>query len=445
MKILARGIARILLRFMLFYWICFAFPFPLDLIGLPFQFVEPAVQPDWMKTARQYYATSLGWISTQESKTCQWVGEKILGVEVIIQPTGSGDTMRGYVGCLCATGVALVLTLFWTLVTFLVRRWRPDWQGDRLLHAFVRVFVRFYLCEMLFSYGFGKVIPLQFAEPNSSRLAQQLGDMSPMGLLWTFMGFSTPYQMFTGAVEVVGGILLTTRRTTFLGAMVTMVAMTQIFLLNMCFDVPVKLYSFHYLVMALFLAAPDLPRVFSVLIMGNSAEARPFGRLFGRVGAHRCAIVLRTLIVVVMIGAQVKGSYKFWNDMYGGPPLPVTGRWDVVSFQLDKKETDKTDEARWTWIDFSNKAYMRLAGIKPPNLAYKMTWNTEEKKLKLGKFSTPMWSAQFSYDVSEPDKLVLNGSMNGKEVSATLKPAPEKRYELMNRGFHWVQELPYNR
>ena len=35
--------------------------------------------------------------------------------------------------------------------------------------------------------------------------------------------------------------------------------------------------------------------------------------------------------------------------------------------------------------------------------------------------------------------------MDGKEISATLKPAPEKSYELMNRGFHWIQELPYNR
>jgi hypothetical protein len=35
--------------------------------------------------------------------------------------------------------------------------------------------------------------------------------------------------------------------------------------------------------------------------------------------------------------------------------------------------------------------------------------------------------------------------MDGKAISASLKRAPEKRYELMNRGFHWVQELPYNR
>ena len=35
--------------------------------------------------------------------------------------------------------------------------------------------------------------------------------------------------------------------------------------------------------------------------------------------------------------------------------------------------------------------------------------------------------------------------MDGKAIIATLKRAPEKPYELMNRGFHWIQELPYNR
>ena len=60
---------------------------------------------------------------------------------------------------------------------------------------------------MFFGYGFAKVVPLQFAQPSSIRLGQQLGDMSPMGLLWTFMGFSPSFQIFTGAVEVLAGLV----------------------------------------------------------------------------------------------------------------------------------------------------------------------------------------------------------------------------------------------
>lgn len=94
MQALARGIGRYCFRFLLFYWICFAFPFPFDLVALPFQLVERAAQPAWMRAAIQKYGEAYSWITQVEGDACKWVGDRLLHVEVIIQPTGSGDTMR---------------------------------------------------------------------------------------------------------------------------------------------------------------------------------------------------------------------------------------------------------------------------------------------------------------------------------------------------------------
>ena len=442
MRSVAREIVRYFVRFLVFYWICFTFPFPLDLLGLPFQIVEPDQQPPWMKAANEKYGAAYLWMSTQNNDACKWVGDRVLHVEVINQLTGSGDTMRAYVGCLCAVVIAAVAALLWTVLVLLLQRWRPDWHPDTRLHGFIRVLVRFFLCQMLLSYGFAKVIPLQFAQPSSFRLAQQLGDISPMGLLWTFMGFSATYQVFTGAVEVLAGLLLTTRRTTLLGGLVALAAMTHVFVLNMCFDVPVKLYSFNYLVMALFLLVPDLPRLTNALVLGKAVEARPLIPLLGSVNFDRLVLVLRTLVVVAMVYGQVRGSYKMWNDMYGGPPAPIAGRWDLVSMKIDEKEPDKDDPMTWRWLDFTSRKFMRLAGPKPPNTFYSITWDTEAKKLTLAKFRDPKWTATFSYEQPESDELELQGSIDGKVLSASLKRCAEKEYELMTRGFHWIQELP---
>jgi uncharacterized membrane protein YphA (DoxX/SURF4 family) len=445
MQALARGIGRYLLRFVCFYWICFTFPFPLALVGLPFQLVESNDPPAWMKSAGEKYTELNSWLTRQRNDACTRVGHRILHVEVIVQPTGSGDTVLNYVSCFCGVVIAAVAAGLWSAVVLLVSRWRPAARLDDYLHGLVRVLVRFFLCGMLFSYGFHKVFPLQFPEPGSSRLAQQVGEMSPMRLLWTFMGFSTPYQSFTGAVEVLAGLLLTMRRTTPLGAIVTLVAMTHIFALNMCFDVPVKLHSFTYLIMAVFLLAPELPRLIRVLVLGKAVEARPFTPSLGNVTFDRLALVFRTLLVAAMLYSQIHSSYKSWSEMHGGPPAPVLGRWDVVSIEVDKKELDKDDPMKWSWLDFSNKKIMRLAGAKPPNLVFFLTWDLDQKKLALSKALDPAWSASFTYELPEPDKLELRGSMDGKAISATLKHAPEKSYELLNRGFHWIQELPYNR
>jgi hypothetical protein len=445
MRVLVRETGRFWLRFLLFYWICFTFPFPLDLLGVPFEFVESKNQPAWMKNASEKFGDVYTWIGKQKDDACVWVGARILHVDAVIQPTGSGDTMRAYVGWVCAVAIAAVAALLWTMVVLFLRRREPGWDTDGRLHGIVRVVVRFFLCTMLVSYGFAKVFPLQFAQPSSYRLTQQLGDMSPMGLLWTFMGFSPAYQIFTGAVEVLAGLLLTMRRTTLLGALVTLAAMTQVFVLNMCFDVPVKLYSLNYLMMAVFLIVPEFPRLIGSLLLGKAVSAMSFTPWFGSVTLDRIALVVRTLLVFGMVYGQIHQSHVRWTDMYGGAPAPVLGRWDLVTIEVDKKKPAVDDPMNWSWLDFSNRKIMRLAGPQPPTMVYLITWDTEAKKLSLNKVRTPTWSATLSYNVPEPDKLEIQGLVDGKAVSATLKRVKEKRYELMNRGFNWIQELPYNR
>lgn len=445
MPTLLQHLLRFPVRILLFYWVCFVFPFPFDLLGMPFQVIDPEKQPNWMKTPAEYYGKGYAWVYQKKNEACDWVGKEVFNVKVIIQPTGSGDTMRNYIGCFCAAVIATGLALVWTVLLLFLAMWKVSWKGDAWLHGTVRVIVRYFLIQMLFGYGFAKVFPMQFSPPSAFRLSQQLGDMSPMGLLWTMMGFSTPYQMFTGAIEVLGGVLLITRRTTFLGALVTIGAMTQVFTLNLCFDVPVKLYSLHYLVMGVFLALPDMPRLLTVMVLGRAVEPRPYPPLLGNKWCDYFGMAFRLLVVAGMLYGQISFGYKMWSDRYAGPPAPVLGQWEKVTLQIDGKDADPNDALNWKSLDFSNKAMVRLTGPKPPMMVYKVTWNTDEKKMTLGKFTTATWSAEFSYNLPAADKLELTGTMDGKAIKATFKPMPEKKYQLMNRDFQWIQEMPYNR
>ncbi|MEM9413814.1 MAG: hypothetical protein AAGA30_22085, partial [Planctomycetota bacterium] len=108
--------------------------------------------------------------------------------------------------------------------------------------------------------------------PREGQLTTSFGESSPMGLLWAFMAASPAYTFFAGLGEVVGGLFLVFRRTATVGALVTFGVMTNVMMLNFCYDVPVKLYSFHLTLMALIVAMPDLPRIFKLVVMNKPVE-----------------------------------------------------------------------------------------------------------------------------------------------------------------------------
>jgi hypothetical protein len=55
------------------------------------------------------------------------------------------------------------------------------------------------------------------------------------------------------------------------------------------------------------------------------------------------------------------------------------------------------------------------------------------------------WKASFHYDRPAPDQLVLNGSMDGHQVQMKLKLLDRDKFTLVNRGFHWINEYPFQR
>ena len=115
------------------------------------------------------------------------------------------------------------------------------------------------------------MFPTQFIFPSFGRLVEPLGEFSPMGLLWNFMGYSTPYIIFSGLAEVTGATLLLFRRTATLGAMTSAAVLLNIVTLNFCYDVPVKLYSVHLELMSLFLLLPDAPALWRFFVLHQPA------------------------------------------------------------------------------------------------------------------------------------------------------------------------------
>ncbi len=72
--------------------------------------------------------------------------------------------------------------------------------------------------------------------------------------------------MLAGLAEVAAGVLLVVPRTAMLGAWLCLFDMVQVFVLNMAYDFGLKQLSFHLILMAGVLVAPDLPRLADVFL-----------------------------------------------------------------------------------------------------------------------------------------------------------------------------------
>jgi uncharacterized membrane protein YphA (DoxX/SURF4 family) len=269
-----------------------------------------------------------------------------LGVEVLYRPNGSGDTTYNYVQLLAYVGVAALTCLLWSLL-------------DRKREAYPRlaewllVFARYYLAVTMLSYGFAKVFLLQFSEPGLAALMQRYGYGSPMGLAWTFTGFSPTYELVAGSLEVLGGMLLLFRRTSSLGALVIAGVMSNVVLMNYCFDIAAKLFSSHLLAIALGIAAIDTRRLLNVLIFNRPTQGVEYPPHFRRRNFHVAGRVLKGLLIAALLLLNLyTGTQNYGIYGPGTPRSPLYGIYEVVEMREDGvlRAGLISDDSRWRYV-----------------------------------------------------------------------------------------------
>ncbi|MBW8873963.1 MAG: hypothetical protein JF614_03295 [Acidobacteria bacterium] len=415
-----RPVTRVLFRFAFAYLFLYIFPFPLNAI--------PYVDA-WVAPYDGLWSTFV-----------PWVGKHLFHVDITVFPNGSGDTTYNYVQVFIYAVLAAAVALIWSVLD------RRRTQYTRL-YDWLRIYVRFSLATAMMSYGAIKIIKSQFPSPSLDRLLQPIGDQSPMGLLWTFMGFSASYNVFTGLGEFLGGLLLTTRRTLLLGALLSIAVLSNIVMLNFSYDVPVKLYSLHLLAMAVFLCLPELRRLAHFFVLNRSAEPVEFPRLFARRWLDRGALAVRTIFVVGFAGLcfyQAWDGRKTYGDL--APRAALRGIWDVDQFEADGKTLPPlvNDPIRWHRVIFDRIGRMGIQSMNESRRRFSFKEKPRTNVIMLTRTDDPKWKSTLSYTQTGPGLVAMEGMFDGRKVRATLRRVDKSDFLLISRGFHWINEYPLN-
>lgn len=396
-------------------------------------------------------AHAVQWQMLLTDPASRWVGRRVFGVDAALHPgSGSGDQAAIWVSMFCLLLVAVVGTAVWSALD------RRTASYPRLATWFT-VFLRLCLAGQMLFYGVAKVVPTQMPEPPLTALLQPFGEFSPASVLWLQVGSSPPYEMLLGAVEVLAGLLLFIPRTATLGALVALVSMAQVFVLNMTFDVPVKILSFHLLLISAVLLAPHARRLFDAVALGRACGPAEPQSLFVGARANRWAARAQVALGIWVLAGLLLQGWQAWSVYGGGRSKPeLYGIWSVTSFQLDGRSVPPlaTDENRWQKLVFDQKGVAtfqsmdgRLHTAPAVTDAHTLTMTTP---LPVPDGTTdpapdPAPFADLGYTRPSPDRLVLTGTLRGTPVAMELQRVDPDSFPLRSRGFHWVQEYPYFR
>ncbi|GAB2636122.1 DoxX family protein [Nocardia goodfellowii] len=382
------------------------------------------------------------WQMKKVAPLADWVGEHVFGVEALLYESGSGDQTVIWVMVFCMLVLAAVITAVWTLLD----RRRTEY---RTLGTWFVTFIRLCVAGQLLWYGWAKLVPNQMSYPTLTTLLQPYGNLTKIDVLWNQVGVSPVYQMLLGAAEVLAGLLLFLPRTATLGGMIGLVSMLQVFLLNMTYDVPVKILSFHLVLMSLIVLAPQTRRILNFLVLQRVTEPATQRPLFGSRRANRIAAAFQVVLGLWVTTACLYDAHRAWYEWgYGAPKPELYGIWNVTEFTRDGQPLPPltTDENRWQRLvvdrGFITRQEMDGTLVKSMGEVDGAARTITLAAPAQSPDAAPAPFAELTFDRTAPDRLTLQGTVDGHPVTITLQQQDIDGFRLRGPGFHWVQNTP---
>lgn len=136
----------------------------------------------------------------------------------------------------------------------------------------IQLFLVFYLSLVMFMYGFDKIFKAQFYLPEPNTLYTPLGMLEKDLLFWSTMGSSYSYTVFLGFAELLSALFLLHRKTRNFGLFLLFGILLNVVMINLSFDISVKLYSFFLLIVCFLLLVSSVKQLMAFFVFNKSAK-----------------------------------------------------------------------------------------------------------------------------------------------------------------------------
>jgi hypothetical protein len=223
--------------------------------------------------------------------------------------------------------------------------------------------------------------------------------------------------------------------------------MMNVAAMNFAYDIPVKIYSVNLVVVAGYLAAYDLRRIMNFFLLNKNAGPSHMGMPLKTKWKKIMQVSLKILFIFFALYSTLFTAIK-QSAEYGdaAPKTPLYGIYKVQAFvrKGDTVPPLTTDTGRWKTLTINYPGSVRVTTMNDSIKWYLFKLDSGKHKMTFTSATDSTVGFSFNYK-KDQDNMILNGRMHEDTTIILMKRFDESSFTLVKRGFHWINEYPYNR
>ncbi len=159
------------------------------------------------------------------------------------------------------------------------------------------------------------------------------------------------------------------------------------------------------------------------------------------------ATAVKVLLIGYFLYGEVRGGYVAYRSYVANPVRPVLyGIWKVARFTRGGQTVPplSTDPGLWQWIIFERPDFAMVRLMNGDPQFFHATYDAKASRLTLSHPGAKT-GEEMTCSRPDPDHLTLTGTLAGQPTAVELQRKDAGKFPLEGRGFHWINEMPFNR
>ncbi|MEN9399209.1 MAG: hypothetical protein RL632_310 [Bacteroidota bacterium] len=314
----------------------------------------------------------------------------------------------------------LVALLFFIAVISgaVLNKFRPE-KVEKLVTT-LRFACIVFLSMVLMKYGLDKLFKAQFYLPEPNLLYTPLGKLDKDILFWSTMGTSYEYNLFMGMMELIPALLILFSRTLKIGLLIASGVLLNVFVINLSFDISVKLFSFLLLALSVFLLYPYLMKTDQSKT--NKIDWQPTKKWM-------------TPLILIIISAEALGPFvmrdSFNDDLTSRPYLH--GAYSVV--QQNFTEGNPLFDQKIKRVFIHRDGYIIFQMMNDDMLDFKLEIDQVAQRLTLIDYSGGQCVLNYRYSQKTETLAIINTLGTPLLTTKTLN---WRKLPVLQKQFHWT-------